>query len=184
VEVDCRSLAYIDREGVVTNVHKQLLKNERRLIYAVAPQGVLMCVHGKGCLYFIGINSSAEHFLSLRLSIDEVSGIVLALGTNNDTHDVPPHKQKLLLVLSTNGKFSPTTQITFRYMSDVVSLGSTSRTTSNKSRGVQFGLSDAVEITMAGDLVANNASTSSTSNKGGDTLDTFFLIHQLGSMSH
>lgn len=182
VEIDPRSLAYIDREVVATNVHKQLLKNERKLIYAIAPQGVLMCVHGRGCLYFTGINSSAEHFLSLRLSIDEVPGIILALGTNNDTHDVPPRKQKVLMVISTNGKFSPTTQITFRYMSDVVSLGSTSRTTSNKSRGVQFSLSDAVEITMAGDLVANNASTSSTSNKGGDTLDTYSWIPQLGSM--
>jgi hypothetical protein len=180
--VQTQANSSIDREVVVSHVHKELLKNERKLVYAASVQGgVIVCVLGQGTLYFVAVNCSSDHFLSLRLTVEEQQGTLLTLGAHVDTYDVPPRCQKMLVVMSTDGKFSSTTQVKFNYLSDVVRREGRS-TSGGKARAKDFGLANSVDITLAGELAANSVDLSSTANKGGDAIDTYSWIPQLGSM--
>jgi hypothetical protein len=68
-----------------------------------------------------------------------------------------------------------------RYLSGIVAInaqkGSSQTSSSNKFTGFR----SRVDLSMAGDLIASSIDPSQVSNRGGDTLDTFLWIPQLGA---
>ena len=89
-------------------------------MYSVAERSILACVHGDGCVFFIAVNCASDRFLSIKLTIQVQDGMIHVLGSPDDSHDVPPLSQKILVVVSTDGKLSSATHLTFRYMSTTV----------------------------------------------------------------
>lgn len=145
-------------KNILTCLHRYLLRDERKLLYKIGrpsssssydSNGLLTIVHGTGCIYFLGINGSYEHYISIRITIgndnecgsnssasasSSSSTWCLSFGKNNDTMDIPPRKQKILLVVSATGKSSYSSsfnnssnrsnsnnlELSFRYVSDIV----------------------------------------------------------------
>lgn len=179
VDVQSQPREYLHRQQALNNLHKELLKDERKLLYPVAPQGVLACIQGTECMYFVGINASPDHFLSLLLTVYLRQGVLVAFGCNGDTHDIPPKSQKILLLVTSNGKASSSTQLGFKYVSDVVACQS--RTQTPKFDG-KVGLGNSINISLAGDLATSDVNTRGIRSKGGDTVNTYSWIPQLGAM--
>jgi hypothetical protein len=167
---------------VLVNLHKELLRNEHKLTYVVASNALLVCVQGNGCLYFVGINASANQHLSLRLAFDMKQGVKTAFGKIGDTYDTPPRSQKILVVLSRDGKFSTLTELSFHYISDIIPGRMRSNTSSEADKHLQdFGIGTSIDITMAGDLLAGNLDVAGTRKRGGDKIDIFRWIPQIGA---
>ena len=99
VELLSRPREYVDRKEAIQNLHQVLLNDERKLEFAVAPYAALACIQKRGCMYFVGINGSSDQILSLLLTVSQGKEIIFALGSNGDTHYVPPRSQNILLVL-------------------------------------------------------------------------------------
>jgi hypothetical protein len=172
------------REDAVRVLHGELFRRQEKLLYPVAPSGLLGCVHGEGCLFFFAVNGSHDHFLSMRLTIEAQDGILIVFGMNEDTHDVAPRSQRLLLVVSGNGKqMSTTTHLNFRYISSVIPVKA-GRDTARAGNGRQARIGGTLDLTLAGDLLAGSFDACQASNKGGDTVDTYMWIPQLGAASY
>lgn len=170
------------RRGALSLLHKELLRREEKLLYPVASSGLLGCVHGDGCLLFFAINGSHDHFISMRLMVEVSDGILIVFGTNEDTHDVAPRSQRILLVLSQSGKSSATTQLNFRYLSSTVPVtGAKAAVPGRVAQPTRLG--NTLDLTLAGDLLTGTFDSSQVSNKGGDTIDTYAWIPQIGSSS-
>lgn len=171
----------IYRSSIVEKLHRELSGRQHKLLYNVAEACVLSCVHGEGCLYFVIMNGSSHSYLSLNLNVDEADGILPVFGKTRDTHDVPPRTQRLLVVLSRTGKTSNTTQVSFRYMSSIVpARGPKGSPGVPRTEVIRFGSN--VALTLAGDLLTGTVEPSSFQEKGGDTIDTYLSIPQLGSV--
>jgi hypothetical protein len=170
------SIQQINGQAAIKHLHRHLLKDERKLQYVVAPKAVLVCVHGQRCLYFVAVNASHDHILSLRLCVKLPKGLALSHGTSGDVIDVPTRSQKILMVVSSDGTLSSAVSIAFTYASDTVSTkGSTRRASSGQALGA------AVELGMAGDLMASSVDPDCSRNKGGDTIETYQWLSQIGS---
>lgn len=122
-------LSLAARTGAVSLLHKELLARDLKFVYPVATAGILACVPGQGSLYFIAVNGATDHYLSLRITVDNLSdncGLMPVFGRLPEgSYDVPPASQRLLLVVATNGSDKTTTtatNFTFRYMSSFVSV--------------------------------------------------------------
>jgi hypothetical protein len=171
------------REDALRVLHGELLRREDKLFYPVSSGGLLACIHGEGCLFFVAVNGSHDQYLSLRLMIEVQDGILIVFGSNEDTHDIAPRSQRLLLVLSRTAKFSPATHLNFRYLSSTVPVksGRTAAPVGRDKHPVSFG--GTLDITLAGDLIAGSFDPTRISNKGGDTVDTYRWIPQIGASS-
>ena len=169
------------RHVAVGELHKMLLGSERKLVYTIAARCMLACIHGRGCLVFVAINGSSEYFLSIRLQVKQCEAVIFSCGENGDTHGIPPRSQKILLVVSTDGKGSnKMTQLSFSYTSDV-ELRRCNIAGIVKSKQ-STSLTQCVDITMSGDLATSDVHENDVLNKGGDTVDTYSWIPQLGTM--
>jgi hypothetical protein len=171
------------REDAARVLHGELLRREDKLLYPIAPSGLLGCVHGEGCLFFFAVNGSQDHFLSLRLTIDVQDGILVVYGMNEDTHDLAPRSQRLLLVVSGNGKSSATTHLSFRYISSTVPVKARRAAPARAHDSRQARIGGTLDLTLAGDLLAGSFDSCQVSDKGGDTVDTYMWIPQLGASS-
>ena len=156
-------------------LHKELLSRGHNLLYPVAPNGLLGCIHGEGCLYFVAMNGATNSYLSIKLSVDVKDGILVVFGNANETHDIAPRSQKVLAILSGNGKLSTASEITFRYLSSVQAAGSLPRTVNS------FKFGSDIPLTMSGDLLVSSVDAGRVENKGQDTVDTYLWIPQLGA---
>ena len=166
------------------SIHRHLLKDERKLHYAVSTQASLVCVHGQRCLYFLVVNGSRDTFLSLHLSIQVPKGVIVAYGPEKDTHDVRPLSQRILVVVASDGTLSNAVSIRFSYGSDTTKAKSnTCSQTTNQARPMR--LDGTVDISMVGELLTGAGqairTTDQSQRRGGDTIETFQWLNQIGS---
>lgn len=159
-------------------LQKELINCDRKLIYNVAPCSFLTCVHGKGCLYFLGVNGALDMYLSVRLTFDVENGILIGYGHNEESYDIPPRTQKLLAVVMRNGKYTAATNVKFRYLSSTVKVAQEQVLTASRMNA-SFGC--ALEISIHGDVLASGVDETAVSVKGGDVIDTYLWIPQYGS---
>ncbi|GKY90943.1 hypothetical protein MPSEU_000067100 [Mayamaea pseudoterrestris] len=182
VEIVASTCQQLSLEAVLIALHKDLLRRNHKLLYPVAGGALLCCIHGEGCLYFVAINGSVDSYLSIKLTYEVTSGIHVVFGMESETYDIAPHCQQVLIILSGNGKFSTATDIAFRYMCSQVLVrkdmsAATSQTPHRSSKTLGVGIA----LTMAGDLLVSNIDLARIKPKGGDTVDTYLWIPQLGA---
>ena len=159
-------------------LHREFLRADHKLVYPVAPRGLLTCFQGQGCVYFIGINGAADQYLSLRLTLDVPNGIIAPFGKRGETQDIPPRSQKVIAMATGNGKFSSATSLKFAYVSDTIpSSGKTLYSEPDKTV-----LGAEIELTMNGDLLVASIDHTCVAHRGSDALDTFLWIPQIGQM--
>ena len=101
-------------------LHRKLLGMNHKIQYSVAQNCVLLCIHGKDCLYFMVLNGASDRYLSLRLSMDLKKGMKLAHGCSGDTFDVPPRTQKIIMVALSDGTDSAAASVSFSYVCDTI----------------------------------------------------------------
>jgi hypothetical protein len=167
----------VDDREFLNLLQRDLLRKVHTVHYAIASKGLLMCIHGQDCLYFLVLNASPDHYLSVRLTLDVKKGVLLAYGQNGDTHDVPPRAQKILMVALSDGTDSAAASVAFSYVCDTIA-------TSNRSRFImkgQAGIGSVVDLSMAGDLIAGEVTADVATSMGGDTVETHHWLAQLGS---
>lgn len=162
-------------------LHKELLNREPKLLYPVAHRCLLVCVHGDGCLYFLAVNGNNDHYLSLKLIIEEQDGIVMGYGKSDDTHDIAPRSQKILAVISRNGKQNTSvTNLHFRFMSSVITV--TRAIPHHGEVGYPIKkLNEAIDLTLTGDLLTGSIDDNLIRMQGSEDIDIFMWIPQLGS---
>ena len=163
VQISPETMKQIDIKGPVYHLHRHLLKDERKLLYTVALGSVLVCCHGVRCLYFLAINASNDHILSLRLCVKLLKGFCLTHGVSGDVCDVPARSQKIVMVVSSDGTLSSAISLDFTYASDTV------KTKADKTAQVFGGSSigDPIAVSMAGDLLTSAVGLNDPCNKGG-----------------
>lgn len=160
-------------------LQRELVQQALRLVYQVAHQGALLCVHGEGCLYFLGLNGASDHYLSLRLKLQLPDGIIILHGKGDGEHDIPPQGQRILVIISTSGRTSAATQMSFRYMSSFVTVNSQKQHVCINSTSLKLG--NALPLSFAGDLLASTLPEDQVRLTGGDTIDTYLWIPQVGA---
>ena len=159
------------------HLHRHLLKDERKLVYSIASSSVLVCVHGDRCLYFLVINASTDHILSVRLCVKLQKGISVTHGVSGDIKDVPTRSQRVVMVVSSDGTFSSAVGLEFTYATDTVKTS----LAENTERLCGSSLGSPIEVSMAGELLASAVTLTSHRNKGGDSIETFQWLSQIGS---
>ena len=172
----------VGREAAVRLLHKAVLSRENSLTFAVAAKGVLTCIRGRGCLYFVALNGATDHFLSLKLSVDlPQSGLIVALGHAVDCYDIPPRSQKVCLVVAGNGKqqANVATHFQFHYVSSTVSARPSGGMLRNQN--VSGRLRDFIALSAEGDLITETVAPNEIIMMGGATVDTSNWIPQLGA---
>lgn len=182
--VKCNRCNSFYQDAAVTHLLKQFLRCGHRLLYPVAANALLACIHGDGCVYFLALNGASNSFLSLKLVVEIKDGMLAVLGNPDTTHDVPPRSQSLLLVVSRNGQFSASSEMKFTYMSSIVSVNVSSgkhRSDCHRLRNSSLSLSGCQSINLAGDLLTSGICEHEVRVKGGDTLDTYMWIPQIGA---
>ncbi|KAL3932109.1 MAG: hypothetical protein SGBAC_011003 [Bacillariaceae sp.] len=165
---------------VLKGLHNELLKDPMNATHVVSVNAHLICAKKRGCLYLLAVNNSKHSFLSLLLKVNIGNGTIILFGRNDDTHDVAPESQKILLVVASNGKRSTTTELKFKYMSDEIQQG-TKRIASTRP-SCTVGLGSTVDVSFFGSSLASDSSTC-FSNKGEGSVDVYSWIHQVGSMA-
>jgi hypothetical protein len=156
-------------EGPVHQLHKHLLKNERKLLFLVAENSVLVCVHGNQCVYFLAINSTKDNILSLRLCLKLAKGQIVIHGASGDISDVPPQSQKIVMVVASNGTHSSAIGLSFNYASDMIKIHSKCSTTPCYESN--FG--DSIPITLAGELLTSAERSKQPTRKCECKIDSF-----------
>jgi hypothetical protein len=169
--------------GVVLGlIHKELLSRDTKLIYPVSVASLLVCIHGEGSLYFVAINGALDTYLSVRLTVSLPDGLLVVFGQTEDSFDIPPTSQRLLAVVSSNGKRSSATEFSFRYLSSILTLDSTRCNGSRQSAVPKQDqrLGSTMALSLNGDLLTNDVDPSVIKSSGGGTIDTYLWIPQLG----
>ena len=157
-------------------LHRELLRKIHKVHYAIACKGLLMCIHGQDCLYFLVLNASSDHYLSMRLTLNVKKGMILAYGQSGDTHDVPPRTQAILIVVMSDGTDSAAASVAFSYVCETIAASKRSRCT----KGPAW-IGSVVDLSMAGDLIAGEVTSDAATSIGGDTVETHHWLAQLGS---
>lgn len=177
VTVAAKSRDGVDDREYLNLLHRELIRKLHKVHYAIASKGLLMCIHGQDCLYFLVLNASPDHYLSVRLTLDVKKGMLLAYGQSGDTHDIPPRAQKILMVALSDGTDSTAASVTFSYVCDTVA-------TLNRSGSIMkgpAGIGSVVDLSIAGDLIAGEVSSDVATSIGCDTVETHHWLSQLGS---
>jgi hypothetical protein len=163
-------------------IHRELLSRETKLIYPVSVASLLVCVHGEGSLYFVAINGATDTYLSVRLTVNLPDGLLVVFGQSEDSFDIPPSSQRLLTVVSSNGKRSSATEFTFCYLSSIVTVesGSVNRARQSATPRQEQRLGSIMALSLNGDLLTTDLDPSAIKSAGGGTIDTYLWIPQLG----
>jgi hypothetical protein len=149
-------------------LHKELLNREPKLIYPISHQSAIVCIHGDGCLYFVAVNGTSDHYLSIKLFIEEQQGIIFIQGRNDDTYDIPPLRQQIISCVARDGRQKSIVSTLFvRYLSSMMTMRkevplalglekgfSTTGYEIQNSKILRF--ADAVELTFAGVLLVES----------------------------
>lgn len=166
----------VESDTFLSILHRHLLKGDRKLQYVVAPHSLLVCSHGYRCLYFTAINGSPDYLLSLRVILKLQKGLVLSHGESGETFDIPPKSQAVLLVVSGDGTMSSAVSMKFTYASDTIAV-SGSNPVYTKKRAI----GSSVDLSIAGELLVQGVDPGCTQVKGGDTVETYHWIAQIGA---
>jgi Calpain family cysteine protease len=178
-------------EAALEAYHQHQLSSDLKLLYPAQPKALLACVHGTSCVTFIAINGYTDRFFSVKLMlVDLPKGLLVTFG--REESDLPPQTQAVCLVVSTNGRQSAATEFSFRYLSTVTETmvqpsGLAAETTTHHRRPLlhqqqhQFG--SKLKLGVAGDLLATSIESQSCRASGGDQVDTYLWIPQLGASS-
>lgn len=161
-------------------LHRELLQSQKRVQYPVAEKGVLLCIHEQDCLYFVLLNAASDCYLSLRLTVDVTKGMILAHGCSGDTFDLPPSSQKIAMVAMSDGTDSAAASVTFSYVCDTMTTNS-SQQGPRPMQTTRIGIGSSLELPMVGHLIAGEITPNAASNKGGDTIETYHWLSQLGT---
>lgn len=172
-------ISTIHRDAALRIIHQRLLTNETKLLYPVASKSILVCVQGEGCMFFLALNGSDDHFLSVKLSFRLQDGVLLAFGENDWTYDIAPRSQRVIGVLTRSGKMTATTEMSFLYLSGVISVKKDNRPSAKVGAHPEFGCS----IGLMGDLMTRCIDETQINERGGDTVETYLWIPQIGSSS-
>jgi hypothetical protein len=164
---------------------RELLRCEHKLLYWVAKACRLAAVQGSGCLYFLAVNGAFDFFLSLRLTIDLGSkGSSIVLGSCSDTYIIPPRAQRILAVVSRDGTLSSATHVSFRYLAGAEFTKEAMRGSAALDETSERTLpQNCQSISMLGDFLtaSSGADNAPIELKGGDTIETYMWIPQLGT---
>jgi hypothetical protein len=171
-------------------VNQHQLSSDLKLLYPAQPNALLACVHGTSCVTFVAINGYTDRFFSVKLMlVDLPKGLLVTFG--RDESDLPPQTQAVCLVVSTNGRQSAATEFAFRYLSTVTETmvqpsGLAAETTHHHHRPLQqYQFGSKLKLGVAGDLLATSIESqqSCRASSGGDQVDTYLWIPQLGASS-
>jgi Calpain family cysteine protease len=179
-------------EAALVAYHQHQLSSDLKLLYPAQPKALLACVHGTSCVTFIAINGYTDRLFSVKLMlVDLPKGLLVTFG--REESDLPPQTQAVCLVVSTNGRQSAATEFSFRYLSTVTEAavqtsGLAAESTTHHHRPLlyqqqqhQFG--SKLKLGVAGDLLATSIESQSCRASGGDQVDTYLWIPQLGASS-
>ena len=111
------------------------------------------------------------------------SGLVVAsFGRADDCYDIPPQSQTLCLVVASNGKEQSnlSTNFKFRYVSSFVSTRASDGT--RRHQKSCSNLQNPIDLTSSGELLTKGVSESEINMVGGETIDTYSWIPQLGAV--
>jgi len=165
-------------QSAASLLHGELLRSEHHLSYPCAQPGLLACFQCQGCVYFSVINGSSNNFITMKFKLKAPKGIISAFGGDGDTHDIPPRSQRVIAWASGDGKFSAATSLSFTYLVDTVPVRTTHTA---KTLPVRLGMK--VPLSTKSEELLGSMDASTISNRGGDTIDTYLWIPQIGSVS-
>ncbi len=166
VELQARRRGSIGSKMLIDIIHRQLIKEHKKVTYALGPNAVLMVTSCDGCAYFCALNAG-DKGLMMRLTVESSQGTEIACGQNNDTHIVPSKSQMIVLILINDGHHS-TQNIDFRYQVD-----SCRETTSIslKEKALYNGVRSRVDLTLSGELLCRETGSQSGYKSGKGTMD-------------
>jgi hypothetical protein len=178
------------QESCLGALHQHQLSSQVKLLYPAQPKALLACIHGTSCVTFIAINGYTDRYFSMKLMVSDLpKGLLVTFG--REESDLPPQTQAICLVVSTDSRQSAATEFSFRYLSTVTeALAPTSgsscgaeathyRRPPHLNRQHQFG--SKLQLGVAGDLLATSIEPHSCRASGGDKIDTYLWIPQLGA---
>lgn len=168
------------RGHAITLLHKRLLGREHKLYYPVSSKALILVVHGSGCLYFLTVNTGEKDYLSTRFEFDLPEGLLLVYGKNMDSVDTRPQSQRIVAIVASNGRLSAATHVKFRYLSSFIPSKKGTSQSSNTLATTQA-LGDGVDLSLASELLVASIDDQRVSVKGGDEIETFHWIPQLGA---
>ena len=160
-------------------LHKSLLSRELKIQYPVAERSMLVCIHGEGCLVFLAINGVSDKFLSIKLTIKIQDGLVLSFGPTDDAHDIAPRSQRILAIVSSDGKLSAATHLNFQYLSSTVTTKTVHPAEGRTDHMVAVGRN--VELSVLADALVAGVSQSDARQAAKETVETYSWIPQLGA---
>jgi Calpain family cysteine protease len=177
-------------EAALEAYHQHQLSSDLKLLYPAQPKALLACIHGMSCVTFIAINGYTDRFFSVKLMlVDLPKGLLVTFG--REESDLPPQTQAVCLVVSTNGRQSAATEFSFRYLSTVTETtmvqtsGLAAETATHHhhrpSHHQQHQFGSKLKLGVAGDLLATSIESQSCRASGGDKVDTYLWIPQLGA---
>jgi len=170
---------HIPSTVMLSNLHKYLLEKKQKLHYPVAKQSVLICIRGEKYMYFLAINASHDRLLSLRLSVKLQKGLKLSYGNSGEVYDVPNLSQRILMVVSSDGTQSSAISFAFSYASDMVQISHPN----HLMHRTESKFDSPISLSQAGKSLACLATDDCEQKKGGDTIDTFQWLSQIGSLT-
>lgn len=160
-------------------LHQDLISRELKIQYPVAERSTLACIHGEGCLVFLALNGASDKFLSIKLSIQIQDGYLLAFGPPDAAHDIAPLSQKILAVVSSDGKLSAATQFHFQYLSSTVTTEALHLVGRRGKLSVEVGRN--LDLGVLADALAARVSQGSVQQAAKETVETFSWIPELGA---
>jgi hypothetical protein len=140
----------------------------------------------------MAVNGTDDHFLTIKLTLQLLKeGLVLLVAKSvEDTYDIPPKSQRLLAVVSTDGKLSNATQLAFQYVSATIavnpnSCSSATRRKSNSDTHQQMAtmakdIGYPMKLHLFAELLTNEITTE-FQERLSDIVDTYLWIPQLGA---
>ena len=176
VTVSAESRNNVINREFLNLLHRELLRKVHKAHYAIACKGLLMCIHGQECLYFLVLNASSDHYLSMRLTLDVKKGMILAYGQSGNTHDVPPRTQAILTVVMSDGTESAAAGVAFSYVCETIA---TSKRLNCMTGQAVIG--SVIDLSKAGEIIAGEVTSDAATSIGGDTVETHHWLAQLGS---
>ena len=164
IELTARRRNYVCSNQLIVMLHTSLLKEAKKTTYCIGPHSILVAVSCIDCIYFIGLNSSLDGAVWLKLTIDTSNrNIQIAQGQNGDTHIIEPKSQSIIIVVANDGRY-PSNDIDFSYLADTCNTQKPS-----KISGTYTGITTKVNLTLLGELLCNERqqwSNDSTSRRG------------------
>ena len=163
-------------------LHTRLLEAKRKHAYRISQSCALLCLHAPGCLYIVALNGTSDAYLSIKLNLQiPRKGIIASFGCNGGTIDIAPKSQRILFVAMGDGKLSAATRLPFSYLTDIVVLRSTTSNPARAGGTRRNGLGSNIDLSFAAESYLSTLKSSPIRAKGGDIIDTYLWIPQLGA---